>query len=136
MEIKAKLKYFRGSPIKIRNVARLIKGKAVEEAQAQLKSRSGKGPQVILKLLNSAAANAQNNFNLPKVNLFIKEVLVDQGPVFKRYLPRARGRADTLRKPTAHITLILDEANSKSKAPMTKQAQNPKHQTLSSKVKV
>ncbi len=133
-EVKAKLNYFRGSPIKIRRVAELIKGRPVVEARHQLAIQPGRPAPVLRKVLDSATANAAHNFELSEENLFIKEVRVDQGPALKRMFPRARGRADMLRKPTAHITITLDliesDGSSKSQAPISKQDTKSKSQNL------
>lgn len=109
VDVKAKLNYYHGSPIKLRRVAKLIKRRPVMEALVQLKAQPGKGASVFRKLLDSAVANAEHNFELNKHSLYVKEIRVDKGPVLKRYLPRARGRADILRKPTAHLTIVLGE---------------------------
>jgi len=109
MEIKAKAKYIRQSPSKIRLVANLINKMGVKEAQNQLEviNRRAAGP--ILKLLNSAVANAKNNFNLEKNNLYIKEIKIDEGPTLKRWRPRAFGRSASIRKRSSHISVILGE---------------------------
>lgn len=110
MQVSAKLKYFRGSPLKMRRVARLIKGCSIAQARMQLQNQPGRFAPALLKLLDSAVANARHNFGLAQDALYVKEVYVDQGPVLKRYLPRARGRVNMIRKPTSHVTLILAEA--------------------------
>jgi len=105
--ITAKLRYLRVAPKKIRPLAEAIKGLTLSQAQAQLKifHRQASGP--LIKLLESAAANAENNFRIPRQELYVKEMRVDAGPTFKRFLPRAMGRATPINKRTAHITLIL-----------------------------
>ena len=109
MEVKAKLRYLRVSPRKVRLVAGLIRGKATTVALDQLQF-SGKGAALPMsKLLKSAVANAVNNFDLAENNLAIKEVFVDGGPTLKRWLPRAHGRATPLNKRTSHITIVLKE---------------------------
>ena len=108
MEVKAKLRYLRMSPKKVRLVADLIRGENAHSAIVQLNhcSRKAKGP--ILKLLNSAVANAKNNFKLSVDGLYIQSVFVDQGPVLKRWMPRAFGKASEIRKRTSHITIVLN----------------------------
>ncbi len=107
--ITSKLRYLRISPRKVRLVTDLIKGLSVIEAEKQLKFLTKKATQPILKLLNSAVANAKNNANLVKENLYIGKVVVENGPMLKRWRPRAMGRAAPIMKRTSHITLILNE---------------------------
>ena len=127
MIVKASLKHFRMSARKVRLVADLIRGMDIERAKIQLKFLPKKAADVILKLLNSAVANAENNLKLQKDNLYISKILVDSGPILKRWLPRAHGRATPIRKRTSHITIILDEKEpSKAKAkPEKKTAEKP-----------
>lgn len=108
MEVKAQLRHLRMSPRKVRLVADLVRNKKVEEAQNILKFTVKRATNPLLKLLNSAIANAENNFKLDKSKLFISEIKVDQGPTLKRWKPRARGRVDPINKRTSHVTLILD----------------------------
>lgn len=109
MEITAKLKYFRMAPRKVRLVADLIRGMDTKEAKAYLKVTNKKIAEPLLKLLNSAIANAENNFNLDKDNLYISKIMVNGGPTLKRWMPRAYGRANEIKKRTSHITIVLDE---------------------------
>jgi large subunit ribosomal protein L22 len=135
MEVKAVLNNLRVSPRKVRLAANLIKGQDVLHAQNQLKYLGKKSASHILKLLNSAIANADKNFKIPKNNLFVKTIFVDAGPMLKRWLPRAHGRATMLRKRTSRITLILEEKAStqaaarlqkdSTKQPMIEQKQAP-----------
>ncbi len=113
MQIKAQLKRLRTSPRKVRLVADLIRGMDVEDAKSQLEFVSKKSSKQLLKLLNSAIANAQNNFNLDVSNLYISKIVVDEGPTLKRWRPRAMGRAASIRKRTSHITIVLDEREQK-----------------------
>ena len=98
------------APRKVRLLINTIKGLSLQEAEAQLLMRTQRSSQPLLKLLRSAAANATNNNKMNKDNLFVSRVSVDQGPVFKRSLPRAMGRATPLAKRTSHVTLVLEEA--------------------------
>ncbi len=107
--ITAKLRYLRISPRKVRLVADLIKGLSVIEAERQLKFLTKKSTKPVLKLLGSAVANAKNKANLVKENLYISNVIIENGPTLKRWRPRAMGRAAPIMKRTSHITLILDE---------------------------
>jgi large subunit ribosomal protein L22 len=109
MEVKAKARFIHMSPRKARLVTDLLKGLNVNEAVSQLKFVNKRAVGPVLKLLNSAIANATHNFNLEKNNLYIKEIRVDQGPSLKRWTPKAYGRAAPIRKRSSHISLILDE---------------------------
>ena len=115
MAVIAKLRYLRIAPRKVRLVVDLVRGKKVEEAQTILSFTTKKAAPPLLKLLNSALANAKNNFQLDSSNLFISKVTVDEGPKYKRWLPRARGQASEIQKKTSHITLILDEITKRPK---------------------
>lgn len=107
--IIAKLRHLRISPRKVRLVTNLIKGLTVKEAEKQLKFLTKRSTQPILKLLNSAVANAENNAKLTKENLYISRITVDVGPSLKRWRPRAMGRAFQILKRTSHITITLDQ---------------------------
>jgi large subunit ribosomal protein L22 len=109
MEVKASARYIRISPRKVRLVVGLLRGQKIDAALAQLKfvGKLAAGP--VQKVLDSAVANAVHNFDLKEDNLFIKEIRVDCGPVLKRWLPRAHGRATPLLKRMSHINIILAE---------------------------
>jgi len=109
MEAKATAKYVRISPRKARIVADIIKGKPVEDALNILKYTPKKAARIINKVLNSALANAEQNYTLDVDNLYVKQVRVDGGPSWKRIQPRAMGRAYRILKRTSHITVIVDE---------------------------
>jgi len=109
MEIKAKLKNLRISPRKVRLVTSLIKGLKTEDAINQLSFLNKKSTLPVSKLIKSAVASAENNFELEKDNLFIKEIRVDEGVKLKRWMPKARGRATTIRKRTSQIDLVIGE---------------------------
>jgi len=109
MQTTAKLRHLRQSPRKVRLVADMIRGLDVLAANDQLKFVDKRATKPILKLINSAIANAEHNDKLTKENLFIKEIRVDEGPTLKRWRPRAFGRAGAIRKRTSHISLILAE---------------------------
>ncbi len=113
MSVKAKLRYSRISPRKVRLVADLIRGLQVEEAEQVLQFTVKRSANPILKLLRSAVANAENSFNLKKENLYISEIKVDGGPIIKRFRPRARGAASSIQKKTSHISIILGEKEGK-----------------------
>ncbi|MBM3250769.1 MAG: 50S ribosomal protein L22 [Candidatus Nealsonbacteria bacterium] len=110
MPVTAKLNYLRISPRKVRLVADLIRGKNVEDAQTILNFTTKKSAPFILKLLKSAIANARNNFQLEPANLYISKITVDEGPKYKRWMPRARGAVSGIQKKTSYITMVLEEA--------------------------
>jgi len=109
MSVIAKLRYLRIAPRKVRLVADLIRGKRIEKAQNILNFTIKKAAPPLLKLLRSATANAKNNFQLDESNLYITKILVDEGPKYKRWRARARGRAEEIQKRTSHVTVVLDE---------------------------
>ena len=107
----AKLSYARIPVQKACFVMDAIRGKDVETALAILEYNPRYASSVILKLLESAAANAENNNGLNKAGLYIAECYASQGPIMKRIQPRAQGRAYRIEKRMSHITLVLDEKN-------------------------
>lgn len=109
MQAKATVKNLRISPKKARLVANLIKGMDARAAQDQLNFLNKRSALAILKLLNSAISNGENNFGLQRSNLFIKEIRVDGGITIKRWSQRAFGRAAMIRKKASHVKLVLDE---------------------------
>lgn len=109
MEVRAKAKYIKMSPRKLRLIADVVRGAVVGKALEQLKFINKKAALPIGKLLNSGIANAVNNYELDKDNLYIKEIRVDEGPVLKRWAPKAHGRATPIRKRMSHIDLVLGE---------------------------
>lgn len=108
---KATAKYIRMSPRKVKAVIDLIRTKSVGEAEAILANTPRIATEPVLKVLNSAAANAENNLGMDRENLYVAEVYANQGPTLKRFRPRAQGRAARINKRTSHITIILDEKN-------------------------
>lgn len=109
MEVKAVAKHIRISPRKVRYVADLVRGKGVEEARAILKLIPNRGGVPVLKVLNSAIANAEHNNDMNEDELFIKKIFVDEGVTWKRIKPRAMGRADRINKRNCHITVVVSE---------------------------
>ncbi len=109
MEARAKLSYVRLSPQKTRLVVDMVRGKGVQDALNVLKFAPQKAAAVVSKLVSSAVANAEQKGVSDIDRLFVKTIMVDQGPVLKRFLPRAQGRATKIRKPTSHIVVVLDE---------------------------
>jgi len=109
MDVKAKAKYIRMSPRKVRLVVNLVKNLKVNQALDQLKFINKKAAEPVEKLLKSAIANAEHNFNLQQNNLVIKKFTVDEGPTLHRFMPRAHGRATPIRKKDCHLNLVLGE---------------------------
>ncbi|MBO8126519.1 MAG: 50S ribosomal protein L22 [Firmicutes bacterium] len=109
MEARAVARFVRISPRKARQVIDVIRGKDLDEALAILKFMPKKGAVLIEKVVRSAAANAENNFDMDVNNLYIAEAKVDEGPTMKRWMPRARGRADRILKRSSHISIVLKE---------------------------
>lgn len=109
MEVQASSRYIRISPRKVRLVIGLLRGLKVKPALDQLKFVGKLSATPVTKVLKSAVANAVHNFDLREDNLYIKEIRVDSGPVLKRWLPRAHGRATPLHKRMSHIMITLGE---------------------------
>ena len=105
---RAVAKYVRISPAKDRVVLDVIRGAGYTEAVAILKSTRKAACEPLLKVLNSAAANAENNLNMSKGELYVAECYANAGPILKRVMPRAKGSASRINKRTSHITVILD----------------------------
>jgi large subunit ribosomal protein L22 len=112
---KAVGKYIRISPRKARTVIAIVKGKDVNESLGLLKASNNKASSLIIKLLKSAVANAKRFPNIDEADLYISDIYADGGPVLKRFRAEAMGRASVLRKPTAHISIILDVKKAKTK---------------------
>lgn len=106
---RAVARFIRTSPHRLRRVANLIRGKEVGEASNILRLLPNKGARLLRKVVESAAANAANNEELSRDDLFVARVMIDEGPTLKRFWPRGRGRADTLLKRTSHIMVEVDE---------------------------
>lgn len=109
MEAKAVAKYVRMSPIKLKPIADMVRGKDLQEALNILKFTPGKGSELIEKVVMSAAANAENNHQMNPDNLYIAEVSANQGPTMKRWRAGARGAASRILKRSSHISVTLME---------------------------
>jgi large subunit ribosomal protein L22 len=109
MEVKATAKQIRRSSRKIRLVMDVVRGKRVEEAMAILKFLPHGGADEILKVVKSAAANAENNYQMAPEDLYIKYIFADEGPTIKRFRSRSRGMAAPILKRTSHITVVVEE---------------------------
>ena len=105
----ATARYIRISSRKVKVVIDLIRGKSVKEAEAILRYTPKAASEPVLKLLNSAVANAENNLEMNRDDLYVAEVYANQGPTLQRYRPRAQGRASRIRKRTSHISIVLDQ---------------------------
>ncbi|CUR53316.1 50S ribosomal protein L22 [Buchnera aphidicola] len=113
MNVCAKSKKVRSSAQKMRLVVNIIRGKNALEALKILENINKKSSYLLKKLLKSALANAEHNYNHKISTLFISKIFVDSGPTMKRMLPRAKGRADRILKRTSHITMILSRFHRK-----------------------
>lgn len=109
MEAVAYLKYARISPRKVSIVLDLIRNKPVTEAKAILKYTPKSACEYLIKLLDSAIANAQNNFNMDPEKLYVSKCFVAKGPILKRIRPKDHGRAHRIEKRTSHVTIELKE---------------------------
>jgi len=106
---KAHTKYIRISPRKVKIVCDLIRGKDTQTAKAILMQTPKSASEVLLKLLNSAVANAENNHEMDPDNLYVSETYANPGPILKRIRPVSRGRAHRINKRTSHITIVVAE---------------------------
>ena len=106
----ATARFVRISPDKVRIVLDTIRGESYVNAVAILKNTSKAACEPVIKVLESAAANAENNLGMSKNTLYVAECYANAGPILKRIMPRAKGSAARINKRTSHITVILDEA--------------------------
>jgi large subunit ribosomal protein L22 len=106
-EVKAIARYIRMSPHKVRRVLDQIRGRTYQEALIILEFMPYRSCEPVLKVLRSAAANAENNEGMDRATLVVSQAFADQGPALKRFRPRAQGRAYQIRKPTCHITVAV-----------------------------
>jgi large subunit ribosomal protein L22 len=107
-ETMARLRHHRASPTKVRQVLRLIVGKDVADARETLRFCERGPAETVMKLLDSAVANAEHNDNIPEEELFVTRAFADEGHTAKRWRPRARGRGTRIRKRTSHITIEVE----------------------------
>lgn len=105
--VRAIAKYVRMTPRKLRLVADLIRGKSAQEAWSILEFTPKRAAVPLKKVLESAIANAKHNNEMAPELLNVSRVLIDEGPTMKRYTPRARGRAGSIKKRTSHITVVV-----------------------------
>lgn len=109
MEAKAIAKNIRMSADKSRLVINLIRGKKVDEAMSILKNMNNKSARVIEKVLTSAVANAENNYNMKKENLYVSKAYINEGPVIKRMIMDSRGHTGRNDRRTSHVTIVVSE---------------------------
>ncbi|GAB4191271.1 MAG: 50S ribosomal protein L22 [Roseiflexaceae bacterium] len=109
MEAKAILRNVRISPTKVRPVIDVVRGKPVGQALSILRYMPQKAAREVARLIKSAAANAENNYDMVPEDLVVKTIYADEGPRLKRFMPRARGRADRIYRRLSHITVIVDD---------------------------
>lgn len=109
MEAKATAKYVRMSPSKLKPVCDLVRGKDINEALTILKFTPGKGAQIVEKVVQSAAANAENNHDMDRDSLYVAEIYANQGPTMKRFRAGSRGRASVILKRSSHVGVTLKE---------------------------
>lgn len=113
--VKASARNLRISPRKLRLVTNLVKNMRLNDALVQLQFTNKKGAGMVAKLLQSAAANAENNFSLNRDGLYIQSITCNMGPVLMRSFPRARGSAFIIRRKMAHVNVVLEERGVKPK---------------------
>ena len=109
MEARAEHKFARISPRKVSIVCDLIRGKNVKVAEALMQQTPKAASELMLKVLKSAVANAENNFSMDTDKLYVKETYANPGPILKRGMPRAQGRMYRINKRTSHITIVVAE---------------------------
>ena len=109
MQVSATAKYIRISPRKVRLVVDAIRGKTTSEAMALLQFMPQEAAREVLKVVKSAVANAENNYNLSPEDLYIDSVITNEGPTIKRFRPRAHGRTSPILKRSSHITVVVGE---------------------------
>ena len=109
MEARAVAKYVRMSPIKLKPIADLVRGKDLEEALTILKFTPGKGSEIIEKVVLSAAANAENNHEMARDSLYVAEIYANQGPTMKRWRAGARGGVSRILKRSSNVGVVLKE---------------------------
>ncbi len=112
-------KYVRMSPIKLKPIADLVRGKDLSEALTILKFTPGKGSELVERVVMSAAANGENNHDMDKDSLYVAEIIINQGPTMKRWRAGAQGRASRILKRSSHISVTLMEREAEEKVAKT-----------------
>lgn len=113
MQVKAEAKWVRISPLKLRNVMALIRGKKVARALDLLKLLPQKGARILEKVVKSAAANAKNNYKMTEANLQVARVYANVAPAYRRFKARSKGRASPIKKRNSHIAVWVKDINEK-----------------------
>ena len=135
MNVRATAKFVGTSPRKIGLVAALIRGRSAKEAVSILEQTQKRATGPVGKVLQSAIANAENNFNLKSGDLVVESVLIGPAPTLKRFRPRAQGRAGAIRKRSSHISVVLNDVKSgKASSQAASRRQNSASEPVSSKV--
>jgi len=109
MEVRATARYIRTSPYKLRPIVDTVRGKKVDEALTILRFLRSPAARTVAKVVKSAAANAENNFEMTPADLRIVKIFVDEGRTLKRYRAGPRGRAKPILKRSSHITVVVEE---------------------------
>jgi large subunit ribosomal protein L22 len=125
MEVKAQLKGLRIAPRKVRRISAVLRGLDAARARERLNHLAAGSSVALKKLLDSALANAQSNFRMVKENMFVKEVIVNEGRKLKRFRPKGFGSASPIEKKTSHITILLAEKVAGLKAEPSKKKEEP-----------
>jgi large subunit ribosomal protein L22 len=112
-EARAIARHIRISPRKVRIVVDLVRGRDVRDALAVLRHTPKRASKVVMKLIESAAANAENNHDMDRRDLYVHAIWVDPGPILKRIHPRSRGQVFSIHKRTSHITVVLRERHAR-----------------------
>lgn len=107
MEVKAQAKFIRIAPRKTRLVVGLVRGRSVDDARKQLLVSAKLGAKAVMKVLDSAVANAKHNLKIDPTGLVVTKAWVDEGPKLRRFTPRAQGRATPIRHRMSHITIVV-----------------------------
>ncbi len=133
--VKASARHIHIAPRKMRLVTNLVKGMNAMDALVQLQHANKKASPMLIKLIQSAIANAKNNFSMAPEHLYIQSITCDMGKVMKRYFPRARGSAFTIRRKMSHVNIVLEERKtgkaSKSKLSLFKKSEEAKKEVPS-----
>jgi large subunit ribosomal protein L22 len=136
MIAKATASFIRVSPRKTRIVIALVKGKGVKEALGILRNTNRKPASILVKILNSAIANAKRLPNIKEEDLYISDMQADSGPMLKRYRAQSMGRAGMIKKRTSHITVVLDTVEKSKALPVRQAGVSRKSEALSHKPEV
>lgn len=120
MKARAEAKYIRMSPRKVRLIADLVRGMHITEARNQLRFSLKAAAEPVLKVINSAVANAEHNLKVDTSNFHVLEIYVNEGPTIKRFMPRAHGRASAIRKRMSHIGVTVGPLHENEKSNSTK----------------